>query len=177
MATVWLTRENPSWKIWIHFVWTWLKIPFWIAIIIFLTFFFLRLFYSMHTHTHKHIYTLDVVNHIWKASDNGNVSISILSYSPTREDNGKVLICRAMNEVMKHSIKETTLKLNIYCKYPIPHISYLLNQPNQLGIREWEWEWMCLFELLFNVWLCVWLVCDLVISPIDFNCTKLTRSN
>lgn len=52
-----------------------------------------------------------------QASDNGNVSISILSFTPTREDNGKVLICRAINEVMKHSIKETTLKLNIYCKY------------------------------------------------------------
>ncbi|XP_031621517.1 synaptogenesis protein syg-2 [Contarinia nasturtii] len=49
-----------------------------------------------------------------KASDNGNVSISILSFTPTREDNGKVLICRAVNEVMKHNIKETTLKLNIY---------------------------------------------------------------
>lgn len=52
-----------------------------------------------------------------QASDNGNVTISILSFTPTREDNGKVLICRAINEVMKHSIKETTLKLNIYCEY------------------------------------------------------------
>lgn len=52
-----------------------------------------------------------------QASDNGNVSISILSFTPTREDNGKVLICRAINEVMKHNMKETTLKLNIYCKY------------------------------------------------------------
>lgn len=51
-----------------------------------------------------------------KSSENGNVSISILSFTPTREDNGKVLMCRAINEVMKHSAKETTLKLNIYCK-------------------------------------------------------------
>lgn len=58
------------------------------------------------------------IKYIWiQSSDNGNVSISILSYTPVREDNGKVLICRAINEVMKHSIKETTLKLNIYCKY------------------------------------------------------------
>lgn len=54
---------------------------------------------------------------IFQSSDDGNISISILSFKPTREDNGKVLICRAINEVLKHSIKETTLKLNVYCKY------------------------------------------------------------
>lgn len=54
-----------------------------------------------------------------QSSDDGNVSISILSFTPARDDNGKILICRAINEVMKHSIRETSLKLNIYCEYLI----------------------------------------------------------
>lgn len=76
------------------------------------------LFYFRTTRTHSHTRThSDMDVGIFQSSDDGNISISILGFKPTREDNGKVLICRAINEVLKHSIKETTLKLNVYCKY------------------------------------------------------------
>lgn len=96
--SVWLSeceQKKSNWK----------KFFFLLIYLFFLLRFFVRVSFHLSCGIHR------------QASDNGNVSISILSFTPTREDNGKVLICRAINEVMKHSIKETTLKLNIYCKY------------------------------------------------------------
>lgn len=50
-------------------------------------------------------------------SANGNVSTSMLNFTPRQTDNGKVLVCRATNELIKDEYKETTMKLNVCCKY------------------------------------------------------------
>ncbi|CAO1408851.1 unnamed protein product [Diamesa tonsa] len=49
-----------------------------------------------------------------KTSLDGNVTTSTLLFTPTREDNGKNLVCRATNELVKNGMKETTLKLNVF---------------------------------------------------------------
>ncbi|XP_037924795.1 synaptogenesis protein syg-2 isoform X2 [Hermetia illucens] len=49
-----------------------------------------------------------------KVSADGNVSLSILALTPTREDHGKVLICRATNELVKNGVRETSMKLNVF---------------------------------------------------------------
>ncbi|KAL7033601.1 hypothetical protein ACKWTF_007650 [Chironomus riparius] len=51
-----------------------------------------------------------------KTSPDGNVTISTLLFTPIRQDNGKSLVCRATNELVRNGIKETTLKMNVF--YP-----------------------------------------------------------
>jgi hypothetical protein len=50
-------------------------------------------------------------------SPDGNITTSTLVFTPTRQDNGKNLVCRATNELVKNGVKETTLKLNVFCEY------------------------------------------------------------
>lgn len=50
-------------------------------------------------------------------SEDGNVTTSILHFTPTREDNGKILSCRARNELLKDGEKINSMKLNVCCKY------------------------------------------------------------
>lgn len=50
-------------------------------------------------------------------SEDGNASTSVLSITPTREDHGKALSCRATNELVRNGIRETAMKLNVFCKY------------------------------------------------------------
>ncbi|XP_035783692.1 hemicentin-1-like [Anopheles albimanus] len=47
-------------------------------------------------------------------SEDGNSTLSSLSFTPTREDHGKTLICRATNELVKRGTKETSMKLNVF---------------------------------------------------------------
>lgn len=61
-----------------------------------------------------------------QVSSDGNVTSSILSFQPARQDNGKVLVCRASNELVKRGMKETSMKLNIFCKYIYQFILLLL---------------------------------------------------
>uniref|UniRef100_A0A182TEH9 Ig-like domain-containing protein n=1 Tax=Anopheles melas TaxID=34690 RepID=A0A182TEH9_9DIPT len=49
-------------------------------------------------------------------SEDGNSTLASLSFTPTREDHGKTLICRATNELVKRGTKETSMKLNVFCK-------------------------------------------------------------
>lgn len=51
-----------------------------------------------------------------QVSEDGNASTSILSIAPTREDHGKPLSCRATNELVRNGIRETAMKLNVFCK-------------------------------------------------------------
>lgn len=37
--------------------------------------------------------------------------------TPTREDHGKALSCRATNELVRNGVRETAMKLNVFCKY------------------------------------------------------------
>ncbi|XP_037942787.1 cell adhesion molecule 3-like [Teleopsis dalmanni] len=52
--------------------------------------------------------------HSQKVSTDGNVSVSVLSITPSREDHGKSLSCRATNELVRNGIKETAMKLNVF---------------------------------------------------------------
>ncbi|XP_055546897.1 synaptogenesis protein syg-2 isoform X2 [Wyeomyia smithii] len=47
-------------------------------------------------------------------SDDGNITLSSLSFTPTRDDHGKALICRATNELVKRGTKEASTKLNVF---------------------------------------------------------------
>ncbi|XP_055603290.1 hemicentin-1 isoform X2 [Uranotaenia lowii] len=47
-------------------------------------------------------------------SEDGNSTMSSLSFTPTREDHGKSLTCRATNELVKRGTKEASTKLNIF---------------------------------------------------------------
>uniref|UniRef100_A0A1B0AIM3 Ig-like domain-containing protein n=1 Tax=Glossina pallidipes TaxID=7398 RepID=A0A1B0AIM3_GLOPL len=51
-----------------------------------------------------------------RVSEDGNVSISLLMITPTREDHGKALSCRATNELVRNGVRETAMKLNVFCK-------------------------------------------------------------
>lgn len=55
-------------------------------------------------------------SYAFQVSEDGNVSTSVLSITPTREDHGKALSCRATNELVRNGIRETAMKLNVFCK-------------------------------------------------------------
>ncbi|KAH8248175.1 hypothetical protein KR038_003986 [Drosophila bunnanda] len=57
---------------------------------------------------------LELHGHSQKVSEDGNVSTSVLSITPTREDHGKALSCRATNELVRNGIRETAMKLNVF---------------------------------------------------------------
>ncbi|XP_064554538.1 hemicentin-1 [Drosophila montana] len=57
---------------------------------------------------------LEMHGHSQKVSEDGNASTSILSITPTREDHGKALSCRATNELVRNGIRETAMKLNVF---------------------------------------------------------------
>uniref|UniRef100_A0A1B0AS08 Ig-like domain-containing protein n=1 Tax=Glossina palpalis gambiensis TaxID=67801 RepID=A0A1B0AS08_9MUSC len=59
---------------------------------------------------------LELHGHSQKVSEDGNVSISLLMITPTREDHGKALSCRATNELVRNGVRETAMKLNVFCK-------------------------------------------------------------
>ncbi|ETN61481.1 hypothetical protein AND_006858 [Anopheles darlingi] len=56
----------------------------------------------------------ELTSNRWTSED-GNSTLSSLSFTPTREDHGKTLICRATNELVKRGTKETSMKLNVFC--------------------------------------------------------------
>lgn len=46
-----------------------------------------------------------------------NQSLSILTFTPTREDDGKYLTCRAENQFIEGSAIEDKWRLVVHCKY------------------------------------------------------------
>lgn len=52
-----------------------------------------------------------------QVTSDGNISTSTLNFTPTRQDHDKTLVCRATNELVKKGIKETSMRLNVFCKY------------------------------------------------------------
>ncbi|XP_068157245.1 uncharacterized protein side-VI [Drosophila tropicalis] len=57
---------------------------------------------------------VELHGHSQKVSEDGNVSASVLSITPSREDHGKALSCRATNELVRNGIRETAMKLNVF---------------------------------------------------------------
>jgi len=89
---------------------------------------------ELHGHSQKvyfyKVYYIIIITHIFpKVSEDGNVSTSVLSITPTREDHGKALSCRATNELVRNGIRETAMKLNVFCKYiNEPQEKYIFNK-------------------------------------------------
>lgn len=50
-------------------------------------------------------------------TESSNQSLSVLSLSPTREDDGKWLICRSENPFVPHSSIEDKWRLVVHCEY------------------------------------------------------------
>lgn len=61
-----------------------------------------------------------------QVSPDGNITTSTLQLTPTRQDNGKTLMCRATNELVKRGLKEATMKLNVCCKSSVYIVHYIL---------------------------------------------------
>ncbi|KAG5672457.1 hypothetical protein PVAND_002584 [Polypedilum vanderplanki] len=71
----------------------------------------------------------------WTSSD-GNLTRSILTYTPTLEDQGKYLSCRAEQTLIPESGIEQGFKLDIH-HVPVISLEFGTNQQNQVdGIRE-----------------------------------------
>ncbi|XP_065369807.1 hemicentin-1-like [Calliphora vicina] len=71
---------------------------------------------------------VELNGHSQKVSEDGNVSTSVLSITPTREDHGKALSCRATNELVRNGIRETAMKLNVFfnCAYKVSDLYWSL---------------------------------------------------
>lgn len=60
-----------------------------------------------------------------------NTTISELSFVPSTEDDGKMLTCRGENPTVNGLFLETSLKLDVVCKYTVhmdfTYIEFLIN--------------------------------------------------
>jgi len=52
-------------------------------------------------------------------SEEGNQSVSVLSFVPGIDDDGKYLTCRAENTEINDSALEDRWRLNVHCEYTI----------------------------------------------------------
>ncbi|XP_014218330.1 nephrin [Copidosoma floridanum] len=55
-----------------------------------------------------------LTNYTSQSSKDGNVTSSILTFTPQVEDNGKLITCRAENSHIPGAVEEGSLKLNVY---------------------------------------------------------------
>lgn len=73
------------------------------------------------TNTRQHVLPSD--------KDNTTTTVSILTFVPTKDDNGKYLTCRASNVVISQSAIEDGWKIVVYCKR-ISSIDYFMKKFN-----------------------------------------------
>jgi hypothetical protein len=69
-----------------------------------------------------------------------NTTRSELSFSPTVEDDGKFMVCRAENPVVSGLFLESTWKLSVVCEYFSLSILRLLCNVQQLFNYSSSWE-------------------------------------
>lgn len=74
------------------------------------------IFCCLYAHENYFSSNFPLVFHL-QTSQDGNVTTSTLLFIPARQDNGKNLVCRATNELVRNGVKETTLKMNVFCEY------------------------------------------------------------
>ncbi|RWS15156.1 nephrin-like protein, partial [Dinothrombium tinctorium] len=55
-------------------------------------------------------------------SNDGNLTSSTLSFTPSREDNGKHISCRVENPAIENSAIEDEIQLNVHCKFACRYI-------------------------------------------------------
>lgn len=70
----------------------------------------LLLWYPLEKHSINNICDLQF-------SETGNQSLSVLTFTPTIDDDGKYLTCRAENPFIADSIIEDKWRLVVHCKY------------------------------------------------------------
>lgn len=56
------------------------------------------------------------LHHIQQFSEQGNQSLSVLTFTPVMDDDGKYLTCRAENPIIPDSTIEDKWRLNVQCK-------------------------------------------------------------
>lgn len=79
---------------------------------------FLLLFCSQQERFMYHTYAFGADNIFnLQVSPDGNMSTSVLSFVPTRQDNGKTLTCRASNHLVQNGVEEVSIKLNVFCEF------------------------------------------------------------
>ena len=52
-----------------------------------------------------------------QTGEKGNVSSSILAFTPEKGDDGKFLSCRARNELIQNTAVEDQWQITVYCEY------------------------------------------------------------
>lgn len=58
---------------------------------------------------------------LFQYSEQNNQTLSILTFVPVIDDDGKYLTCRAENTMIADSALEDKWRLNVHCKYIIVH--------------------------------------------------------
>ena len=52
-----------------------------------------------------------------QTEEDGNLSSTVLSFTPEKEDDGKFLSCRARNELIQNTAVEDQWQITVYCEY------------------------------------------------------------
>lgn len=62
-------------------------------------------------------------------SDDGAVTTNFLTFVPTKEDNGKLLVCAAYNPQFSYFRIENALYLDVHCNYDLQRTVYIYYIP------------------------------------------------
>lgn len=63
---------------------------------------------------------------LFQTANDGNTTISTLTFIPIKEDDGKKLSCRAENKALSSEYLEDSLKLEIHCKLPTNNLIFFV---------------------------------------------------
>ena len=53
-----------------------------------------------------------------QTGEEGNISSSLFTFTPEKEDDGKFLSCRARNKLIENTAVEDQWQITVYCEYP-----------------------------------------------------------
>lgn len=69
---------------------------------------------TWNTYTIK--FLINSLSRVLQFSETSNITLSVLTFTPTMEDDGKYLTCRAENPIVPESAIEDRWRLNVHCK-------------------------------------------------------------